>query len=442
MTGYLNQEYPDARHDFHASMEKIRKDYNKPVFSFEVGQYEVLPDFGELELFQGISDPVNLRLIEERVKKAGLQENWTAYVEATGELSLLGYREEVEAAMRTGELSGISLLGLQDFPGQGTALVGMMNSHLQPKPYDFARPERFRAFFRDCLPLVLLEKYTYTAGEVLRADVLVANYGKKDLEGKLEYVLEEVCGSGQREWGKLSDHVSCPRGVQTLAGTLEIPLGFVDYPVRLDLKVRVGETGIHTENSYPVWVYPEVTPHCPASVHEARGFDGQAREVLAAGGTLYLTPPSDREHLPRSIQAQFTTDFWSVGTFRQQEGGMGQMIDRTHPIFARFPTESHSNWQWWTMAVQRAVILPRPMKCVITQMDSYAYLRPMAQLVEFRCGGGKVLLSSMGLQDLQQYPEARALLDAIYGYLGSEAFAPVQELTVEELGMLVCPDLA
>ena len=56
------------------------------------------------------------------------------YVEATGELSRLAYREEIEAAMRTRELSGISLLGLQDFPGQGTALVGMMNSHLEPKP--------------------------------------------------------------------------------------------------------------------------------------------------------------------------------------------------------------------------------------------------------------------------------------------------------------------
>ena len=82
------------------------------------------------------------------------------YVEATGELALIGYREEIEAALRTRQLSGISLLGLQDFPGQGTALVGMLNSHLEPKPFDFARPERFRAFFTTQLPLVLLPRYT------------------------------------------------------------------------------------------------------------------------------------------------------------------------------------------------------------------------------------------------------------------------------------------
>ena len=89
------------------------------------------------------------------------------------------------------------------------------------------------------------------------------------------------------------------------------------------------------------------------------------------------------------------------------------------------------------MASRRAVILSRPMKCIITEMDSYAYMRPMAQLLEFRCGGGKVLLSSMELQGLQQYPEARALLASIYAYLGSEDFAPCEEMMVEELAALV-----
>ena len=91
------------------------------------------------------------------------------------------YREEIEAAMRTRGLSGISLLGLQDFPGQGTALVGMVNSHRNPKPFHFAEPERFQAFFRDQLPLVQLERYTYNTDEVLKADILAAHFGKQDI---------------------------------------------------------------------------------------------------------------------------------------------------------------------------------------------------------------------------------------------------------------------
>lgn len=70
-------------------------------------------------------------------------------------------------------------------------------------------------------------------------------------------------------------------------------------------------------------------------------------------------------------------------------------------------------------------------------MDSYAYMRPMAQLAEFRCGGGKLIVSSMGLQNLQEYPEGRALLDAIYQYMTTEEFSPEEEITVKEIQELV-----
>ena len=147
----------------------------------------MLPDFDELAHFKGISDPANYRRIQRMVREKGLEPVWKKYVEATGELSRLCYREEIEAAMRTKDLSGISLLGLQDFPGQGTALVGMLDSHLEPKPFDFAKPEKFRAFFKEQLVLVGLEKYTYEEGETLCADVQIANYGKTDCAGELEW---------------------------------------------------------------------------------------------------------------------------------------------------------------------------------------------------------------------------------------------------------------
>ena len=188
------------------------------------------------------------------------------------------------------------------------------------------------------------------------------------------------------------------------------------------------------------WVYPPVSPEnlvCPENVYETQRFDEAAKRVLAAGGCVYLTPPSTKEALPGSIRAQFTTDFWSVGTFAQQAGGMGQLIDSAHPLFADFPTDSHTDWQWWPMASRRAVILPKRIQAIITEMDSYAYLRPMAQLFECRCGGGRLLFSSLGLQDLQQYPEARALLSSIYRYLAGEEFAPEQELDVETVASLV-----
>ena len=118
---------------------------------------------------------------------------------------------------------------------------------------------------------------------------------------------------------------------------------------------------------------------------------------------------------------------------------MGQLIDKSHPIFRDFPTESHTNWQWWPMAAQRAAILPRPMNAIVTVMDSYAYLRPMAQLLECRCAGGRVLLSTLGLHNLTDYPQARALQRAIYSYMASGEFAPAQEMTLDELQALCRP---
>lgn len=429
MTGYLNRQYPNAMTDYGESMEKLRESYGKPVFSFEVGQFEVLPDFTELEEFHGISDPANLRWIREKVREKGLEPVWEKYVEATGELSGICYREEVEAALRTEKLSGISLLGLQDFPGQGTALVGMLNSHLKPKPYDFAKPERFRTFFTQRLPLALLEKYTYENTETLEAQVKIANFGKGTLEGELRCRLQGQNFNQEIVGGK----VCCPEGSYTAAGKIAIPLAAVKKPARLELTVSVGTAS----NSYPVWVYPPVKPVCPDSVYETARLDEKVYEALEAGKKVYLTPPSVKEALPRSIQAQFSTDFWSVGTFASQEGAMGQLINAAHPLFRDFPTEFHTNWQWWPMATQRAVILPKQYEAIVTEMDSYAYLRPMAQLIECCCGKGKLLFSSMGLQDLQMYPEARALQNSIYRYMDSDEFAPVQEITWDVLKELV-----
>ena len=428
MTGWLNERCPDLRTDYAPAMRAIRAVSDQPVLSFEVGQYEVLPDFDELAAFRGVTRPDNLRLIRSRVEAASLLPRWRTYVEATGELALRCYRAEVEAALRTEGLSGLFLLGLQDFPGQGTALVGMMDSHLSPKPYAFAQPERFARFFTAVLPLVLLPRLTYTARETLAADVRVANYGRQTLGGVPVWTLE---GGGVSLRGTLPcAHAAC--GAVTDLGSISVPLDGIKKAARLTLTVSL----CGHENSYDLWVYPDEPAVCPERVYECRTLDARALQVLQRGGRVFLAPDSTQEALPHSIRGQFSTDFWSVGTFPAQAGGMGLLIDAAHPVFASFPTDAHTDFQWWPMASRRAVILPealRGLRPIVTLMDSYAYLRPMAQLLECRCGGGRLLFSSLGLHHLTQYPEARALLFSIYRYMGSEAFAPGQEAPVEEI---------
>lgn len=447
MKGHINEEYPSAAHNYSELCGEIRKEYSGPVFGFEVGQYEILPDFDEIEEFKGISDPVNYKIIRKRAEEKGEAQNWKKYVEACGENALMCYREEVEAVLRTPEMSGLSLLGIQDFPGQGTALVGMMNSHMEPKPYGFAAPERFQSFFSPVLPMLILPKYTYTFNEIFSCDLILANYGKEDLAGSFEIEVTEV-KSGVSVMHQMMESRIFPMGEVTTAGKVGIRFSMLkkslyelgiaqDEGVALKISVYMkgGDKAV-ASNSYKIWVYPDITPVRPAGVHETKVLDEEAVGVLARGGIVYLIPDPSKESLPHSIKAQFSTDFWSVGTFDFQEGGMGQFIDEKHPIFKKFPTKSHSEWQWWPMALQRAVFVPGGLKCIVKEMDSYSYLRPMAQLFECRCLSGRVLFSSMGLGNLQKYPEAKALSYAIYSYLESEDFCPENVLEIEELKAL------
>ncbi|MFV0343145.1 MAG: family 43 glycosylhydrolase [Anaerocolumna sp.] len=423
MTGHINECYPNSKTNYNNVIEEIRREYLGPVFSFEVGQYEVLPNFDEIEAFQGVTLPNNLMNIKEEVIKKGIYSDWKRRVEATGELALLSYREEIEAVLRTKDMSGISLLGLQDFPGQGTALIGMLNSHLKSKPFPFARPERFRAFFRSVLPLVLLEKYTYTNKEILTATVQIANYGKCTLNAPVQYELTD--GDQILETGVLSP-VTIPFGGLTEIGTLKIPLGNITKSKKLMLTIRID----HLENEYPVWVYADKPLKYHDEVVITRTY-ADTKRALAEGKKVFYSPEADEVHFPQSIKSHFTTDFWSVGTFTQQSGCMGCLIENNHTIFREFPTEAHSNWQWWPMTNGRAVILPPELKSIVTVMDSYARLRNLSILFECRVGSGRLMVSSMGLLEKQEYPEVRALTNSILNYMSSKDFEPTQEITLE-----------
>lgn len=505
MIGHLNQKYPSACCNYNETVQKIQKE-GKPVFGFEVGQYEILPDFKEIDTFQGVTRGVNFEQIKKKVEQAGLLSNWESYVEATGELALICYREEAEAVLRTPGMSGLSFLGLQDFPGQGTALVGMLNSHLQKKPYDFAKPEHFRKFFAPVVPLLFLKKYTYDKEELIQADIKLANYGKSTIEEKAGWILyqlyqieieqkleekrleeqklelaEQQLGEKKlvkkkilykKEFGK----VSCENQGLRDVGILEIDCGKITAPARLEVEIYVGKY----RNSYPIWIYPKqeeievsklnykiyqetkekIKQETQQEIKEKIKQETQqetkqkieretkqevllvskvTKELLSQieeGKVAYLEPEPTKDNFPQSIGGQFSTDFWSVGTFPEQEGGMGMVIESQHPIFDLFPTEKHGNWQWWQQAGGRPIIFPKHIQPIITVPDSYCRLKHMGLLVEAKLGKGRIIISGMGLLYSQQYPEIKALLHSILNYMASQDFRPNQELSMEEVSSI------
>ena len=116
---------------------------------------------------------------------------------------------------------------------------------------------------------------------------------------------------------------------------------------------------------------------------------------------------------------------------------MGRLPDSAHPLFRDYPLEEWGGIHFWQMSLGRAVLLPRRMKCIVAALDSIHTLRPMAEMIEFRCLNGTVLLCSMGLKNHMDRPEVRYLVSEIYRYMESFDFSPSQELKLSELQAIV-----
>ena len=425
LKGNLNHTYPSSRTNYREGMAALRKTCSQPMFSFEAGQYETLPDFRELPRFRGVTEPENLRIIYRRAGEKNLLPIWKQMTEAAGELALIGYREETEAVMRTPEMSGLSLLSLQDFPGQGTALVGMMNAHLQPKAGSFARPERFQAFFRDSLPLILLDRYTWYTGETVQAEIRCVHYGRNPLRGVLCMQRVKENGTVLQECLRKEETMVPGESGKTIPVSFALPASERPYSAWLEAFLEGQPESFG--NRIRIWVYPEHETVTDSGVQCCRELNAQVLETLRKGGRVLLEPRSDPASLPGCMRGQFSTDFWSVGTFPQQEGGMGLLIAEKHPLFRDFPTSFHTDYQWWRMAGQCAMRLPdesfRP-GILVRQMDSFSRLGTYAMLLEARVGRGRILISSMGLPDLPQDPEVTTLRNAMIRYAASADFRP------------------
>ena len=89
------------------------------------------------------------------------------FLMASGKLQALCYKADIEAALRTPGFAGFHLLQLHDFPGQGTALVGILNPFFESKGY--ITPEEFRMFCNQTVPLARMKKLIYRNNESFNA---------------------------------------------------------------------------------------------------------------------------------------------------------------------------------------------------------------------------------------------------------------------------------
>lgn len=401
-----------------------------PFIAHEIGEYQFAPDFREIEKYTGVLRACNLKIFRDRLKQNGMLDQAHDFFRAVGPLSVLCYREDIEAALRTPGFGGFQLLDLQDFPGQGTALVGILNAFMQSK--GFIEPAKWREFCSETVPLVRMSKYTWTNSETFTAKAEVAHYGPSDLKDVAAvWILRDDKGQILTS-GRLPAK-NIPQGFVTSFGDINIALKDYAAPAKLTLQLALNGTSF--TNSYNIWVYPDKVDTAPGSVIISRALDDATREALASGKSVLLLPEPAK--LKNSIQGIFAPDFWNYGMFKKlaeerkksaAPGTLGMLCDPNHQALKSFPSEFHSNWQWFNLLQNsRSLILdemPAGYRPLIQIIDNYERAHKLAAAFEVKAGPGKLLVCSIDLPGQQDKPEARQLLHSLLKYMNSEQFAP------------------
>jgi beta-galactosidase/beta-glucuronidase len=124
--GLAWNQRPETNSDFSKEIAQ----FTVPFVGHEIGQYCAFPDFKEISKYTGVYRAKNFELFQEDLKDHGMADEAEQFLMASGKLQALSYKHDIEKIMRTPGYSGIELLSLNDYPGQGTALVGITNVFL------------------------------------------------------------------------------------------------------------------------------------------------------------------------------------------------------------------------------------------------------------------------------------------------------------------------
>jgi hypothetical protein len=424
--------------DYRQTIEK----YHVPIIVHEMGQWCVYPNFDEMKKYTGPLKPKNFEIFRDSLAEHGMLDQWRDFLHASGRLQVLCYKEEIEAALRTPGLAGIQLLDLHDFPGQGTALVGVLDPFWDSKGYVTAA--EYRRFCNRTVPLARLMKRTWTTDETLTADVEVANYGPQPLENTT--TLWKLIGVGGKSVasGEFPPK-TLPLGQGIPLGKVNIDLSRLSAPKAYKLIVELKDSPF--QNDWNIWVYPaNHQPSTPDAVEVVSELDDAAMARLEAGGRLFLLP---KKFSARNPKLFFQPIFWNRYMFNTQaQQTLGLLCNNKHPALADFPTDVFQDWQWEDiLTFSRGMVLddlPKDLRPIVQPIDDWNTNRKLGLLFECRVGKGELLVCSADLEkDLDHRPAARQLRQSLLSYLATSKFKPTVQVSANQIrNLLAAPALS
>ena len=412
--GVFDERVPDFKSDY----REAAKDITVPLVSHEIGQYSVYPNVREIEKYTGVLDPLNFKAIRNDLQQKGLLHKADDYLKASGKLAAILYKEEIERAMKTPQQSGFQLLDLHDFPGQGTALVGLLDAFWDSK--GLVEPQRFREVCAPVVPLAMFDKAVWKADETFTASIDIANYSLESMVGK------QICWQLSDEKGEIyaegtGKHINAPLNKVLEAKRFELIVSIKDTPWR---------------NRWNIWVYPEVEMPHDKQILVTSDIEEAVKALKKEKKVLF----SPKKETVKGLEGKFLPVFWSPVHFPKQAGTMGLLCDPRHPALASFPTDMHSDWQWWNLVKRsRVMVLDSiaQVSPIVESVDNFVNNRRLAQIFETRIGKGCLIFSSIDLLTDSSLPELRQMQYSLLKYMQSSEFHPVTTITENELRSLL-----
>ena len=412
-----------------------------PIIAHEQGQWCAFPDLSETSQYTGVYKARNFEIFRDLLADNGMAQQAKKFLDASGRLQTLCYKYEIERNLRTPDYTGFQLLGLNDYSGQGTALVGPLNVHWGEKGYTDG--EQWRQFCNVLVPLARFPRFIYTTRDTLRVPVEVYNaFSSKIRDARTSYYI--VTDSGKVITGARLSVSDIPIGKNTKVGTVQMALDSIKAPQKLTLVVQLSK---RMKNEWDFWVYPDEEVKEVKEVKEGEEMKEvkevkevenveEALEVLRSGGTVLLTA-AGKVTLGSDVRQTYLPVFWNTSWFKMRPPHTtGAYIDAGHPLFRHgFPTDNWANLNWWELLNRAQVMnlmeLPADYQPPIQPIDTWHVSRKLGMMIEARVGNGRLLMTTMDISnDLDRRHVARQMRRAILSYMQSDDFQP--SLTLSE----------
>lgn len=319
---------------------------NVPIITHEVGQYVTYPDYSEIAKYTGSLKHDTYEGYRAAAEEKGLLPFWEEFFKASGTLAVDCYRREIEAALRSAEISGFQLLDLQDFPGQGTATVGILNAFMESK--GLVSSKEWRNYCNDTVVLAQLPTFVYRSGEKITTRLAVSSTNPSF--GGTEISWRVVCGGKEIAGGSNTIENSGAR--LSYAGNAEFCIN-CGKPETAVLEVSSGGF----ENSYTLYIYPQIDVKISESeiVYNGKTLP-IVREKERAGAGVLCIPKADEG----ALIGEYSTDFWCYGMFKAisesmgkeiPTGTLGLLIDKESALLRDFPSEKHTTPPWYALVM-------------------------------------------------------------------------------------------